>query len=61
MKTEWTQFGELASSTGFILLLVLLLWAALAGVITWAFVSGSTSMGENAKFKVVEDDEPVAR
>lgn len=61
MRTEWTQFGELASSTGFILLLVVLLWAMLAGVIYWAFVSGATTMGEKVKFKVVEDDKPVSR
>ncbi|MFZ5817019.1 MAG: hypothetical protein ACOY93_17285 [Bacillota bacterium] len=58
---EWTQFQELASSTGFILMLVMLLWAVLAGIMYWAFVSGTTSMGEGAKFKVVEDDRPVSR
>lgn len=58
---NWTQFGELASSTGFILLLIMLLWTALAVIIYWAFVSGTTSMGESVKFKVVEDDKPVSR
>ncbi|MFZ5826007.1 MAG: hypothetical protein ACOY94_17060 [Bacillota bacterium] len=61
MKTDWTQFQELASSTGFILMLVILLWATLAVIIYWAYVSGATSMGENVKYKVVEDDEPVSR
>jgi hypothetical protein len=56
---NWTQFQELASSTGYILLLVMLLWTGLAVIIYWAFVSGTTSMGENVKFKVVEDDKPV--
>lgn len=58
---NWTQFPELAQSTGFIFLMVILLWALLAVVIYWAFVSGTTSMGESVKFKVVEDDEPVSR
>lgn len=57
----WSQFQELASSTGYILLLVMLLWTLLAAIIYWAFVSGTTSMGENVKFKVVEDDKPVTR
>lgn len=58
---NWTQFQELAPSTGYILLFMLLVWSLLAGVIYWAFVSGTTSMSEGVKFKVVEDDEPVAR
>lgn len=57
----WSQFHELASSTGYILLLVMLLWTLLAVIIYWAFVSGTTSMDENVKFKVVEDDKPIAR
>jgi hypothetical protein len=57
----WSQFYELASSTGYILLVVMLLWTLLAVIIYWAFVSGTTSMDENVKFKVVEDDKPVAR
>lgn len=61
MRVNWTQFQELASSTGFILMLIVLLWAALAVVIYWAYISGATSMGESVKFKVVEDDKPVSR
>lgn len=56
---EWTQFRELASSTGYIFLVIILLWCLLAGIIYWAFVSGTTSMQEEVKFKVVEDDKPV--
>lgn len=56
---EWTEFRELASSTGYIFLVIILLWSLLAGIIYWAFVSGSTSMKEEVKFKVVEDDKPV--
>lgn len=56
---EWTEFRELASSTGYIFLVIILIWSVLAGIIYWAFVSGSTSMKEEVKFKVVEDDKPV--
>lgn len=42
-------------------MLIVLLWAALAVVIYWAYISGTTSMGESVKFKVVEDDKPVSR
>lgn len=58
---DWRQFSELGPSTGYIFLVVILLWVALALVIYWAFVSGTTSMGEEAKFKVVEDDRPVSQ
>ena len=61
MRTDWTQFQELASSTGFILMLVISLWATLAVVIYWAYVSGATSMKESVKYKVLEDDKPVSR
>lgn len=57
---EWTEFRELASSTGYIFLVVILLWSLLAGIIYWAFVSGTTSMKEEVKFKVLEDDQPVS-
>ncbi|HLN65068.1 MAG TPA: hypothetical protein VK464_26400 [Symbiobacteriaceae bacterium] len=57
---EWTEFRELASSTGYIFLVVILLWSLLAGIIYWAFVSGTTSMKEEVKFKVIEDDQPVS-
>ncbi|HWI53801.1 MAG TPA: hypothetical protein VNT01_16810 [Symbiobacteriaceae bacterium] len=56
---DWTQFRELASSTGYIFLVIILLWCLLAGIICWAFVSGTTSMKEEVKFKIVEDDKPV--
>jgi hypothetical protein len=56
---DWTEFRELASSTGYIFLVMILIWSVLAGIIYWAFVSGSTSMQEEVKFKVVEDDKPV--
>lgn len=56
---NWTEFSELASSTGFILMLMLLVWAMLAAVIYWAFVSGAASMGESVKFRLLEDDEPI--
>ena len=56
---EWTEFRELASSTGYIFLVIILIWTVLAGIRYWAFVSGSTSMQEEVKFKVVEDDKPV--
>lgn len=56
----WTQFGELAQSTGFIFLLVLLLWILLGGIIYWAVWAGATSMKEDVKFKFVEDDKPVS-
>ncbi|HYF80884.1 MAG TPA: hypothetical protein VD973_27550 [Symbiobacteriaceae bacterium] len=56
---EWTEFRELASSTGYIFLVIILIWTVLAGIMYWAFVSGSTSMQEEVKFKVVEDDKPV--
>lgn len=58
---DWTQFPELASSTGYMLLVTILLWVMLAGIIYWAFTSGTTSMGEQVKFKVLEDDKPVSQ
>ena len=58
---EWTNFADLASSTGYIFLVVILLWSLLAGIIYWAFVSGTTSMNEGVKFKFVEDDKPVTQ
>lgn len=56
---DWTKFPELASSTGYILLVVVLLWILLAGIIYWAFISGTTTLDEDVKFKVVEDDQPL--
>lgn len=56
---NWTEFSELASSTGFILMLMLLVWATLAGVIYWAFASGTASMDESVKFRLLEDDKPI--
>ncbi len=58
---NWTQFPELASSTGYILLFMMLIWIGLAVVMYWAFVSGTTSNDETVKFKIVEDDKPVAQ
>lgn len=58
---EWTEFRELASSTGYIFLVIILIWTVLAGIMYWAFVSGSTSMQEEVKFKVIEDDKPVTQ
>jgi hypothetical protein len=57
---NWTEFRELASSTGYVFLVIIILWCALAGIIYWAFVSGTTSMKEDVKYKVVEDDKPVS-
>lgn len=57
---EWTTYSDLASSTGTIFLMVILLWSLLAVIIYWAFVSGSTSMKEEVKFKLLEDDKPVS-
>lgn len=56
---EWTQYRELYSSTGYIFLVMILIWSLLAGIIYWAFTRGATSMKEEVKFKVVEDDKPV--
>jgi len=58
---NWTQFPELASSTGYILLFTVLIWVGLACVMYWSYVSGTTSSSENVKFKIVEDDKPVSR
>jgi hypothetical protein len=58
---EWTQFSELASSTGFIFLMIILIWSVLAGIVYWAFAAGATSMKEEIKFKIVEDDKPVSQ
>ncbi|HWI51713.1 MAG TPA: hypothetical protein VNT01_06195 [Symbiobacteriaceae bacterium] len=59
--TDWTQFRELASSTGYIFLVIILIWCLVAGIMYWAFVTGTTSMHEEVKFKIVEDDKPVAQ
>jgi len=58
---EWTRFSDLNVSSGFLLLIVLVLWALLAVVMYWAFASGSASMKEDVKYKYVEDDQPIAR
>ncbi|HEY3363789.1 MAG TPA: hypothetical protein VGK74_01880 [Symbiobacteriaceae bacterium] len=56
----WMEFGDLAQSTGFIAFLVLLLWILIGGIIYWAVATGTTSLKEEVKYKVVEDDKPVA-
>ncbi len=61
MDMEWTRFGDLSVSSGFLLIAVLALWALVAVVMYWAFLSGSTSMNEDVKYKYVEDDKPIAR
>jgi len=58
---EWTRFSDLNVSSGFLLIIVLALWAVVAVVMYWAFLSGSTSMDEDVKYKYVEDDKPVTR
>ncbi len=58
---EWTRFEDLAQSTGWILLLVILLWSLMGGIIYWAFIRGATSMKEDVKYRFVEDDKPVSR
>jgi len=57
---EWTAFRELASSTGYVFLVVILLWCLLAALIYWAFASGAASMKEDVKHRIVEDDKPVS-
>jgi hypothetical protein len=59
MGLEWREFGELAVSTGLILLAVIFLWMLLALVIYWAIRSGTTSMKEEVKYRIVEDDKPL--
>ena len=61
MDIEWTRFSDLSVSSGFLLIIVLALWAVVAVVMYWAFLSGSTSMDEDVKYKYVEDDKPVTR
>ncbi len=61
MDIEWTRFSDLNVSSGFLLIIVLALWAVVAVVMYWAFLSGSTSMDEDVKYKYVEDDKPVTR
>lgn len=58
---NWTQFSELASSTGYLLMFMVLVWVALAVVFYWSFVSGSSSMREDVKFGILEDDEPISQ
>jgi hypothetical protein len=58
---DWTQFQEMASSTGFIFLMVILVWCVLAVIVYWAYTAGATSMKEEIKFKFVEDDKPVSQ
>ena len=55
----YSEYQELAQSTGFIFIFVIAIWCLLAGIIYWAFVSGATSMQEKVKFRLVEDDKPV--
>lgn len=56
---HWTQFSDLAESTGFIFLAVLLLWTLMGFIIYWAIAVGATSMGEGAKYRMIEDDAPI--
>lgn len=46
---------------GYNLLAIVLVWCLLAGITYWALVSGSASMKEEVKYKVVEDDKPVSQ
>lgn|GEM_PF-1526998 len=57
----WTRFADLAQSTGFIVMVMLTLWTLMGLVIYWAISRGAASMKENVKFRIVQDDEPVAQ
>jgi len=56
---DWTAWRDLLPSTGYIFLVVLLLWIMLGGIIYYAFVAGATSMKEDVKYRVVEHDPPI--
>lgn len=58
---NWTQFYELAQSTGYVFFLVLMLWFLLGAILYWAIASGTTSMKEEIKLQFVEDDKPISR
>lgn len=58
---DWTQYRELTQSTGYIFLVVILLWSLLAGIIYYAVSRGTASMKEEVKFRIVEDDKPIAQ
>lgn len=58
---QWLRFEDLAQSTGLIFLIVVALWSMLVGLFYWAFARGAGSMGEDVKYKMVEDDRPVTR
>lgn len=57
----WTEFADLAQSTGFLVLAMLTLWTLMGLIIYWAISRGAASMKENVKFRVVQDDEPVSQ
>jgi hypothetical protein len=56
---DFPDFSSIAPSTGVILLVLLLIWAAVMVILYWGFSSGTTSLREKVKMKVVQDDEPI--
>lgn len=57
----WTEFADLAQSTGSIILAMLTLWTLMGLIIYWAVSRGAASMKEGVKFRMVADDEPVSQ
>lgn len=63
---NWATFGDLAQSTGIILVALLLIWGA--GVVLWAVLGGGSAkddrppLGEAIKYRdaILKDDEPIA-
>jgi len=53
------SLGEIAQSTGILLLAVLAIWSLLALLMYWAHTSGAASFSEEVKYRMVKDDEPI--
>lgn len=60
MIQQWAEaLGGFGSSTGAILLFLMVAWTAAAYIIYWALKSGTATHGEEIKHKYVEDDLPM--
>lgn len=65
MDFDWAAFGDLAQSTGIIVVALLLIWGA--GVVLWATLGRKAGdderppLGEAIKYRdvIMKDDEPI--
>lgn len=56
---DFPDFSSIAQSTGWIFLLLLLIWSAIGVILYWGFSTGTTSMRETTTVDLTQDDEPI--